>query len=478
MKKKNGIFKVLSIVILAYCVLSWVIPTYQGFGVADGAVRRPMGIFYLFQVPLETFGGFINVFLFILVVGGLYGVLKASGVYKRLLNKTAKVFKGKEKGFLLGVIIFLAIISSVAGLDLGLFVLFPFLISVLLIMGYDKITGLLATLGATVVGMFGSTLSGSLYKTGNQMMSLSMYDGIIFKVALLVIGVLLLVLLTFNHIKKLNNKTTKEQLKKDLEVELEDIKEDRKKSKKPVWPILLVIGLLFLVLFLGTTSWGSIFEKNLFDDAHEFLMGLKIGEFPIFQNLFGGLPAFGSWEGPLRLQYYSLFTLIAIIIIAIIYKVKLSDLFEGFVTGIKDNLVAASLAILGCSIFVFMFYFPVFNTIGSWIMGISKEFNVALTGIFTLISGAMYGDFYYFSYYVLPFIQRVADNAKYFPLVNVMFTSLYSLVMLVAPTSSLLIASLCTTGVSYKEWWKNVWKLFLSLLIVAFIVFTFMLLLA
>ena len=62
----------------------------------------------------------------------------------------------------------IAIISSVVGLELGLFFIYPFVISLLLLMGYDKLTALTATLGATVVGIYGSTLSGVMYSVSNS----------------------------------------------------------------------------------------------------------------------------------------------------------------------------------------------------------------------------------------------------------------------------------------------------------------------
>ena len=109
-------------------------------------------------------------------------------------------------------------------------------------------------------------------------------------------------------------------------------------------------------------------------------------------------------------------------------------------------------------------------------MQLADKFNVALTGIFSLVGGVFYVDYYYYSYYVLPYIGQVAGDANLYSLVNIMFTSLYSLAMLIAPTSVLMLISLAVANVSYKEWIKHIWKLFLSLLVVAFIVFSIMLL--
>lgn len=472
--KKNNLFKIVGIVILLYCLLTWILPTATSFGALDGATRNQMGIFYLAQVPFEAIGGFSNLLVFILLVGGFYGVLEVSGVYKRLLNLFAKKFKGKEKIFLIALICLIAIISSITGLEIGLFFIFPLLISILLMMGFDKLVALSATLGATIVGMFGSTFSNTLYSAGNQTFALKMTDGILAKVILLVLGIGLLIFFTLDHVKKLNGKG-KNDFSKSLE-EFAEIKEDESKNKRALWPMILIVDLVLLFLVLGTTGWEAIFGSNWFATAHQWLMELKIGEFAIFSKLFGSVSALGTWSGPLRFQYYSIFMILGIIALAIVYRIRPRECFEAFIGGIKKYIVTALLAIFACSSFVFIFYFPVFNTIGTWIMEISETFNIALTGLFTLLGSVFYADFYYFSYYTLPYIGRVAGDSNFYQLVNIMFTSLYSLAMLIAPTSVLLLLSLSITNVSYKDWLKHIWKLFLSLLIVAFIVFSILLL--
>ena len=373
--------------------------------------------------------------------------------------------------FLIAVMVLVAIISSLAGLEVGLFFIFPFLISVLLVMGYDKLVALSATLGATIVGMFGSTFSNTLYSAGNQTLSLTMTDGIWAKVILLVLGLGLLVFFTLDYAKKNQGKKDK-----NLLADIAEIKEDKSKDKKALWPMILIVDLVLLVLILGTTSWDLIFGSNWFTTAYTWLMELKIGEFAIFSKLFGNIPAFGTWTGPMRFQYYSVFMLVGIVALALVYKIKPGECFDAFVNGVKKYLVPALLVIVAYSVFVFVFYFPVFNTIGTWIMQLAEEFNVALMGLFTLIGSVFYPDFYYYSYYTLSYVGQVAGDANLYPLANIMFTSLYSLAMLVAPTSALMLLSLSVTNVSYKEWLKYIWKLFLALLIVAFIVFSILLL--
>ena len=53
---------------------------------------------------------------------------------------------------------------------------------------------------------------------------------------------------------------------------------------------------------------------------------------------------------------------------------------------------------------------------------------------------------------------------------------MYGVTMLVAPTSVVLMTVLSYLGVSYKEWFKNIWKLLLELLVLMLIIFTILVL--
>ena len=48
---------------------------------------------------------------------------------------------------------------------------------------------------------------------------------------------------------------------------------------------------------------------------------------------------------------------------------------------------------------------------------------------------------------------------------------MYGLAMLVVPTSLVLMGTLSYLKISYKEWWKIIWKLALELFVILLIVF-------
>ncbi len=501
--KKNNLFKAVGIVILIYILMSWIVPIIYSVAGIDGKVSYQIGFVSILSVLLETFSGFGTVILYVLLVGAFYGVLKATGAYDKLIELLSSKANGREKGVLIGIIVLMAVISSISGLDLGLLVVFPILISLIVKMGYDKLVALSATLGATVIGMYGATFAGTLYGLNNTVLNLKTFDQFIPKLIFLVVGVVGLVLFVLMYCKKKDFKFGEKKL-----VEKSDKKDDSKDSKKSsnikknsktksavkssskkvaavkknnkekkertALPALIIVGIVMLLFFVGTTSWEGIFGSNWFSSAHESWTGFKIGGFDILNKLFGGVDAFGSWNTPVRFQVYSMILIVAMVILAIVYRTKVDECFEGFVDGIKSFVVPAILTILACSLFVFIYYNPVLTPVSSLLLG--KDFNVALTGIYTIINSVFYVDYYYLAYSVLYSITSVYSDSTVLSIISVMFTNLYSLVMLVAPTSILLLITLSISDVKYTEWFKFIWKLALALLVVSFIVFSVMLL--
>ena len=68
-------------------------------------------------------------------------------------------------------------------------------------------------------------------------------------------------------------------------------------------------------------------------------------------------------------------------------------------------------------------------------------------------------------------ITQVYTDKTVLSILDIMFINLHSLVMLVAPTSTILLASLSISDVKYTEWIKYIWKLALPLLLVSLSVF-------
>lgn len=473
--KKHNALKVVIITLLLFALLTWILPcaTYQTEYTELG--RYQVGLFDILSYQSTVLGYFGYVALFVLVVGGFYGVLYKTGAYRRMLDSLVKKFKGKEVICLVVIMALFAFLTSFAGLQLALLMLFPFVISLVLMMGYNKSTAVAVTAGSVAVGLMGTTFSYNTTQVLQQYLSVELTDLIWAKIVLLVLGVVLLALFVLKFGKKASTKKVDDK-EEFIPEEVKSVKaKDKDKDKKhkvKVWPLVLILDLMLIVTILGFIPWNGAFGITLFDDVTTAITEFELFGFPIFGKILGAISAFGYWT----LVELVTLMLLAIIILKFVYKIKWDDVFDGFGKGVRRALVPALIVILIYTCLVLTTYDPYQLVIYKFILGLTKGFNIFTTGLVVVISSIFNGDPLYAFYSVLPYFVSVVTDTNNYQLIAVIFQSLYGIVTLVAPTSIPLMATLAYTNTSYKDWFKYIWKLLVALLVLAFIVFTVLLL--
>ena len=473
--KKHNALKVVIITLLLFALLTWILPcaTYQTEYTELG--RYQAGLFDILSYQSTVLGYFGYVALFVLVVGGFYGVLYKTRAYRRMLDSLVKKFKGKEVICLVVIMALFAFLTSFAGLQLALLMLFPFVISLVLMMGYNKSTAIAVTAGSVAVGLMGTTFSYNTTQVLQQYLSVELTDLIWAKIILLVLGVVLLALFVLKFGKKASTKKVddkEEFIPEEVKTTKGKEKDKDKKHKVKVWPLVLILDLILLVTILGFIPWNGAFGITLFEDVTTAITEFELFGFPIFGKILGAVSPFGYWT----LVELVTLMLLAIIILKFVYKIKWDDVFEGFGKGVRRALVPALIVILIYTCLVLTTYDPYQLVIYKFILGLTKGFNIFTTGLVVVISSIFNGDPLYAFYSVLPYFVSVVTDTNNYQLIAVIFQSLYGIVTLVAPTSITLMVTLAYTNTSYKDWFKYIWKLLVALLVLAFIVFTVLLL--
>lgn len=520
MKTKHNTVKVVLVTLAVFVLLTWILPAayFQNSYVEQGRVQ--MGIADLFSYPTTALSYFGYIALYILVVGGFYGILSKIGAYRTLLDKLSSAFKKHGKVAVSIIMVLLAVITSICGLQLGLIMFFPFLISLVLLMGYDKIVAALTVVGSTMIGVAGTTFAYSNTSIIISVLSLKITSNMLVKVIILVLGLALLIFNTVRYISKIE-KEEKTAAKKKLAEEKKAKKEEEKKATKSttkkaakdtkttkttakkstkttvaaekkeevkvvkaagkydefipkevrgkhnVWPLVVILSLVFIVMILAFISWSNAFSNTAFESATKSVTEFKIFGFALFGKLLGNINAFGSW---------TLADLMGLMIVAagllmIIYKVKFSEGLEAFVAGAKKALEPAVLVILIYTGLVIVTYHPFQLVIYKFLFGFTKGFNVITSTIAAMLSSVFNTEPLYAFQSVLPYLASLVSKKSTLAIVGVVYQSIYGITMLIAPTSVVLMTVLSYLGVSYKEWLKNIWKLLLELLAVLIIIF-------
>ena len=477
MKKKYGLMKVLSVLLLLVVVASYFIKDRQG-------TISYIALGDVFLNYVQSFYYFFDTVIFILVVGGFYGFLNKIPAYKQMIESISEKItnKGKEKLFVILVTIIFALLASLTGLNIILLLFIPAIISIILLIGYDKLVALSATIGGVLVGYIGgifltfkdaSSQYAVSYTTFDKLVGLkSNFNNVIPKVLLLVVAVLLLIYTIVNHIKKGNSEKYNLTKTDSLFVETKEKqtkKEKETKKKALLWPLYVVLGLLLVILVLGYLPWNDLFGIKCFDDFHTWLTGLKIGDYAVFTSLISSsFTALGTWGNLGNYMMVILFIALFMVVLMLIYHVHFEQAMDGFIYGMKKMLSAAMVTGLAYCVLVCSYNNGFVETI---ITNAGKSFgdNVIINALISVLGSILNVDTYYTSAGVFTSIVSALPDKANLSVYALMFQSLYGLVQLVGPTSILLIVGLSYLEVPYKTWLKYIWRFIIELLIVILI---------
>lgn len=536
--KKHNTVKVVLITMLVFFLLTWILPAavYSGQYVEQGRVQ--MGLFDLLNYPFTSLSYFGYIAFYIILVGGFYGVLYKIPAYRSFLDRIVNMFKGKEKIFLSVIVTIIALVVSICGLQFGFFIFVPFIVALILLMGYDKIVAALVTVGSMAVGLMGSTYAVQNTSMLTSSLGLDFDFQIGVRFVILLVGIILVIINTFMYIKKsmtdvkIEKKTVKKAAVEEEKVaEVVEVKKpatgkkttakksttsSKKKSntkskssatkssksrksdnkaalkdediivvkesfsgdeelvpstvdtKHKIWPFVVMFGLLVVLMILAFIPWGETgFGIKAFDNATKAVTEFKLFGFEIFAKILGTVNSFGNWT----IMDLFLPIVLTMLLLMFIYKIKFNEAFDGFAEGAKKALAPAFVVILIYSMLVLVTYHPFQLVIYKAVLGLSKGFNIATATVVAILASLFNGDAAYVFQSVLPYFTSVVTNADNYAIAGVIFQAMYGFVMLLAPTSVILMATLSYLNISYKDWLKRVWKLLLELFVILLIIF-------
>ena len=538
MKKRKNISVVVLATILVVTLCSWIFPSASFNSVLVEGKRVQVGLFDLFSYPMVAVTYFSYVIVYALVVSIFYGIANKIPAYHTLVEKIKNAYTGREPIFLGLVIALTAIIVSVTGLSFGMIFIFPFVISIVIAMGYNKLVAASVTVGSVAAGLAGTTLGTSSVSYLNQLLGLETMDELVSKIVILVAFVIILIANVLMYAKKTKNtvvetEVTTSKKKVDVEVETEALKVTKKDALKPAkktttkkdtktgkstktsaktkstktkstktkstktkskstrasmaknsdeilkvsakdtkkvkcWPFVLIFDFILIILALAVFDWSGLFDITWFTDAKNAIDGFEIGNFPIFAKLLGTYSEFGSWSFNIEIP---VLIMIGSLILALVYRVKFSDIVDGIEDGISKAVKPIVTMMLAYIVLIICTYHPFQLMITKFIMGLTSGLNVVTMTIVAMFASLFNVETVYTAQSTVPYVMSVIGDATLYPLVEVIFQAVYGLAMLVVPTSVILIGTLTYLNIPYGQWLKYIWKIFVEVLIVLLIIF-------
>ncbi|MDD4624185.1 MAG: hypothetical protein PHX40_02320 [Bacilli bacterium] len=444
--KNKKLVKSLMLILLIVIGLTWLIPgtiTNQETGALELSLLKPQGLLSVFGSFDISAQYFFQNSLIVLFVGIFYGVINKTGAYKELIEKIASKLKKKKELFLVLTIIFFILFTALTNVYFLMFLFVPFFMSILREMGYNKNVLLLSTVGSVLIGFSSQIMNSMFAKTvaaeGNPYLWV--------KIGVLLIYMALTVLYAL--------KFSKEKEKEEEFFELS--KRTGKNINTKPFMLKIVLIVFFIFFLLGFVPWNLPFLSTM----HTSIMNLKIGQFAIFGNIFGTFNQFGAWWTS------ELYTIIisTIILLAFLYKLSFDEFIDGVVEGIKKFMAPAFLVGLMTLVTIFAINSGFVGTILKFIV---SSGNAALIALGNMITNPIIADPFYISNYSMTMVLS-AINSPNPQQIAYITQVMYGAVMLLIPTSSIMIAGLAFTEKDYKSWFKYIWKFALVLIALAFI---------
>lgn len=456
--KKNDKIIILLAIILAFSVLTWIV---AGGGYTDGVFASSgisrAGIFDMFLLVCQAFYVRATDIFYIFTIGGFYGVASRTKAYRKLVSKTSSLIKGKENVALLVVTFILGVFTSISSDIYSLLFIMPFIITIFLRRGCDRLTALSAAFGGLFIGMFGQTFGTYAYSYLLESTSMTVKDGILFKIIMFVIAYVLYNFFAIMHMSK--HAKSAEYVKFDMfPITKLDESGTSKSLRKKVWPTIVLFCLGLIVVLLAFINWNTSFNVTVFDTALDKINNFEVLGIPLFGDLLGNFTSFGNWD----ILGVSFILLIMMVIMVIADKMSIGNMCSYFGNGAKKISRVAFIYMLVNALFLGYYYFTWPITFANIFLG-TKSFNVfgALFG--SIINGAFAVDFEYASFMIQSLISTVYVDHLLDAALTIRFA--YSMVNLIAPTSCILMFALSYLDISYGKWLKYIWKFALIMLI-------------
>lgn len=463
--KKHGLLKILTILMLLIMLLSNVLPGRQEIvdriGVADLLVNY-------FSIVLQNFSYIV---LFVLVIGGFYGVLNKTASYKKLLDTIVTKLKPNGKRVVFVIMILFAVIASLTGMTVPLFIFIPFVASIILLLGYDKLVAFSATFGSTMIGYIGgvfvSFINPNTYKitTFDEFVGLeTKFTNVFPKLLLLFAGITLLIYFVSKHIKSVEEKKVKYELSDNSDLLIAEVKGEYKNIK--TWPLITILSLIFVILVIGIIPWQGLFGIDVFNKFHTWLNGLSIKGLEVFPSIISAnLPALGGWYDSGNFMaiyvYAGMLVLFATVLVMITNKIKVNEALDNFLDGSKKLIPAAFLISLAFCVLVCAYN----NGFFELIITKSGKFNYALSSLYAFIGCILNVDTTWITAGIMSQITNLITDESIYSSVAVLFQGIYGIFMLVGPTSLFLILGLSYLDIPYTTWLRYIWRFILALII-------------
>lgn len=468
-------FKIMMISLCVYMLLSWVIVAgnFQSNNYTNSGFNQ-FGLFDFLLAPINVFNTFVvslslniddyvrqfsygNIIVALISIAIYYGVLNKTDAYYNLVITVRNKFKNKRKALLIITAITYYLVSAFSGLFLILFLFFPFICAVLTKLKFNKETIAFSTIGAMLIGQIGSVYNPSINGIARILFSTEINNYVLPRI---ILSIILLLIVIAVILFKENQDTDKVVATLLLE------EKDTKKLKKESYiPIIIVTLVSTIILFICMYNWYYMFDIKKITNTYNTITNFSVKNYKFMNNIFGISEPFGYWTG----FTMSGLLLLSSLVIKFLYKIKFNDMLDNCRKAVKRITPVVFYSIISLSIIVIAL-----NNSDSFIYSIINNIFKINNHIISLLLACIVHNIFINDYFAL--LSSLSEPIKSIFDIDKLNLSLliaqvsHGISSLITPFNIYLIAGLTYLNISFKSWFKYIWKIVLLLLLICLII--------
>ncbi len=415
-------YVIIAFILVVCAVVTWFVPGGQYVTADDGSLTYQAvdSVPQTWQVFSAVYHGFVKqagIIVFILVVGGAFWLLNATGAVTAGIRRFIGLVGKRDRLVLAALTVLFSLAGAVFGMSEETIPFVGIVVPLAVSMGYDAFMGMLVVYVAANVGFSGAFLNPFTVGIAQGMAGLPLFSGMGYRVfcwTLLTLALVVFVLLYARRTRKAHEEVVSP--------------EEAPLSTRQGW-ILAVLGLTVATLIAGVTVW--------------------------------------DWYMP---EMTGLFLVMGIVC-GIIAGFDANRIAEELLSGAKDILPAALVVGFASGIIVIL---QDGKVIDSLLHGLQE--GLSDTGAVASVS-AMYGIQALINFVIPSATAKAAITIPIMaPFADLVGVSRQAMVLafqfgdgftnMITPTSGVLIAALAMARIPYTRWVKWVWKGVLVLLVI------------
>ena len=415
-------YVIIALILVLCAVATWFVPGGQYVTADDGSLtyQRVDSVPQTWQVFSAVYHGFVKqagIIVFILVVGGAFWLLNATGAVTAGIRRFIGLVGKRDRMVLAALTVLFSLAGAVFGMSEETSPFVGIVVPLAVSLGYDAFMGMLVVYVAANVGFSSAFLNPFTVGIAQEMAGLPLFSGLGYRVfcwALLTLALVGFVLLYARHTRKAPEGAVR--------VEEEPL------TRRQGW-ILAVLGLTVAALIVGVTVWGWYMPEitGLF-----LVMGIVCG---LIAGFDANRIADELIAGAKDILSAALVVGFASGIIVLLQDGKIIDsLLHGLQEGLSDSGAVASVSAMYGIQALINFIIP----------------SATAKAAITIPIMAPFADMVGVSRQAMVLAFQFGDG----------FTNM------ITPTSGVLVAALAMARIPYTRWVKWVWKGVVALLLI------------